>query len=598
MSSEAILTLIIILGAVVLFATEIISIDLVALLIIVTLVVTGVISAEEGVAGFSNSATLTVAFMFVLSAALLRTGALQFLALKLGAVFKSNFTLGMLSLMLLIALFSAFINNTPVVAVFIPVVIQIAQSTGLSANKMLIPISFAAIFGGTCTLIGTSTNILVSGILEKQGIDPIGMFEVTPLGIIFLVFGITYMIFFGIRLLPNREVVKDLKQKFGMRDYMTDIQILPSSKSIGRSIMDSELVKELEMDVIEVNRAGDKFVMPPGDFVLQANDFLKVRCNVDKIRNLKDQARIKLHSPVLIGDDDLKGKETTMVELIITSPSELNGITLKEADFRRRFRAVPLAIRHREELFHDQLYDVVLRSGDVILAEVKNHYVKELKRLENEKDSPFIMLSEEAVTDFDHTKFYIVLAIFLGVIITASMGILNIMIGTMIGVIILVLLKIMDMREVYEAINWKVVFLLAGSLCLGTAMTNSGLDTMVAGFLVNELGRWGPVVIISGLYLFTSLLTEMMSNNAAAALLTPVAIATGLSLGLSPMPFVMAIMFAASASFMTPVGYQTNTMVYSAGQYKFMDFVKVGGWLNLLFWIIASIFIPWYYGLI
>lgn len=216
-------------------------------------------------------------------------------------------------------------------------------------------------------------------------------------------------------------------------------------------------------------------------------------------------------------------------------------------------RAVPLAIRHREELLHDQLYDVILKPGDVILAEVKNHFVKELKRLENEKDAPFIVLSEEAVPHFDKKKFYFVLALFLGVIITASLGTLNIMIGTLLAVILLVLFRIMDMREVYEAISWNIVFLMAGSLTLGTAMMNSGLDDLIAGGLLGQLGQWGPIAIISGLYLFTSILTEIMSNTAAAALLTPIAIATGAALHLDPMPFVMAIMFAASASFMTPL---------------------------------------------
>ncbi len=595
MDFNTIITIILLLGAFILFITEVLSVDLVALLIMAAFVLFGVITPEEGISGFSNKATITVAFMFVLSAALLKTGALQVLALRLSSIFRKNFYLGMGLMMLLIAFFSAFVNNTPVVAIFIPIIIQIASASNQSVTKMLIPLSFASIFGGTCTLIGTSTNLLVNGIAEKEGLPPIEMFDMTLMGLILLFAGVIYMLLVGIKLLPTRINEKDLEAKFGMRNYLTEIELLPNSESVGKSIMDSSLLKEIDIDIIEVRRNKESFMLPAGDFILQANDILKIRCNIDKIKSLKDKVRIMSESPLMIGDNDLKEKNSTLVELIITSNSYFDGKTLKDVDFRRRFRGIPLAIMHREDVVNEDVYKTKLKSGDVILAEIKNHYILELKKQEAQQDAPFVLLSENNIVDFDKRNFSIVLSIILIVIALASFNVLDIMTGAISGVVGLILLKCLSMKEMYEAINWKIVFLLAGSISFGVALKNTGLDYKVANAIINNLGAWGPIAIISGLYLLTSITTEFISNNATAALLTPIAIVTASNLGLNPLPFLMTIMFAASASFMTPIGYQTNTMVYSAGAYKFRDFIKTGLPLSILYWILASLLIPYFF---
>ncbi len=595
MDFNTIITIILLLGAFILFITEVLSVDLVALLIMAAFVLFGVITPEEGISGFSNKATITVAFMFVLSAALLKTGALQVLALRLSSIFRKNFYLGMGLMMLLIAFFSAFVNNTPVVAIFIPIIIQIASASNQSVTKMLIPLSFASIFGGTCTLIGTSTNLLVNGIAEKEGLPPIEMFDMTLMGLILLFTGVIYMLLVGIKLLPTRINEKDLEAKFGMRNYLTEIELLPNSESVGKSIMDSSLLKEIDIDIIEVRRNKESFMLPAGDFILQANDILKIRCNIDKIKSLKDKVRIMSESPLMIGDNDLKEKNSTLVELIITSNSYFDGKTLKDVDFRRRFRGIPLAIMHREDVVNEDVYKTKLKSGDVILAEIKNHYILELKKQEAQQDAPFVLLSENNIVDFDKRNFSIVLSIILIVIALASFNVLDIMTGAISGVVGLILLKCLSMKEMYEAINWKIVFLLAGSISFGVALKNTGLDYKVANAIINNLGAWGPIAIISGLYLLTSITTEFISNNATAALLTPIAIVTASNLELNPMPFLMTIMFAASASFMTPIGYQTNTMVYSAGGYKFRDFIKIGLPLSIIYWILASLLIPYFF---
>lgn len=595
MTTAAIITLLVVALAMVLFVTEVVSIDVVAISLMVILMLTGVVTVAEGLSGFSNPATITVAFMFILSGALLKTGALQYVTHRLTRIFIISHRLGILLMMVLVAVISAFVNNTPVVAVFIPVVIQIANASKINPAKLLIPLSFASIMGGMCTLLGTSTNLLVNGIALREGVAEIGIFEMSGIALILLFVGILYMVFIGYRLLPSRDIESDLKVKFGLRDYLTDIEIMPGSKLVGIRILESSLVRQLQMDILEIARNGTRFTLPPGDFVLKAGDILKTRCSADKMMALKDQARIITNPDMKIGDHDLGEGNSTLVEMVITSNAAIEGQTLREADFRRRFRAAPLAIRHREEVLRENLYDVVLRSGDVILAEVKSHFVQALKLMENEQDAPFAIISQQELTDFDRRGFWTTISLVVAMVFLAAMGWVDIAAAAISAVILLVLIGNISMKEAYEAVNWKIVFVLAGVLSLGIAMKNSGLDIMIADLLTTNLGSLGPIFILSGIYFATSLLTEVMSNNATAALMAPIGITIATTMGLNPTPFLIAIMFAASASFMTPIGYQTNTMVYSAGQYKFTDFIKVGFLLNLLFWIISSFLIPLFF---
>lgn len=592
---DAYITAAVIIAAIVMFIRDKLSVDLIALLIMGALVVLGVISPAEGMAGFSNPATMTVAFMFVISAAILKTGSLQFVASQLTKTFRNHYQRGVVLLMLMVSSVSAFINNTPVVAVMIPVTIQIAKNSNRTASKLLIPVSYASIFGGMCTLIGTSTNILVSGIAEQNGMVPFKMFDFAPMGLVFVLAGSLFMIFIGQRLLPSRSVDTEDDLEDSLIDYLAEIEILENSDLANKSILSSALVKELEMEILELRRNATSMNLPQGDTTLLVGDILKVRCNVSKMKQMKDQLKVKI---MPFADDeeteDLIGK-SSYVELVIPTDSALEGKTLREFDFRRRYRAAPLAIRHREEVLRDQLQDVRLRAGDVILVEMKTHFMDQWKSNSRDQNIPFIILSEQGILNFDRKKFFIVLSIIVAVITAASTGMLPIVISTLLGVCALVLTGCLTMKEVYRSIQWPIVFLLAGALSLGVAMQNSGLAQAIATAIVNNLHEFGPIAILSGIYLFTSLMTETMSNNATAALVAPLAIATAHQLGVSPVPFVMAVMFAASASFMTPIGYQTNTMIYSAGGYKFKDFFKVGVWLNLLFWILGTLLIPLFF---
>ena len=578
--------------AMVLFVTGWISSDIVAVTSIVAFVTTGVIDADQGLSGFSNGATLTVLFMFVLSAAMLKTGALQYLASNLSRIFNRNYNLGLFVMMFLVALISAFINNTPVVAVFIPVVFQISKITEIPARKLLIPLSFASILGGMTTLMGSSTNMLVSAILEKEVGESIGMFTLAPIGLIIMSVGMIYLVFFSLKFLPRKKATIEPEKEY--LQYTTQIRLLKGHPSIGKQILNSNWVKEYAMDIVQVTRENNEFFLPQGDLVLREGDLLKVRSSAEKIALLKDQSKIEDKDHFVIAGDSLTGKYSTLVELVVKSSSDWDKKTLKDIDFRRKYRAVPLAIQRRDDL-PDDLYQAEVRSGDVILAEVKNHYVKELKSISNGVDAPFVLLSEQTFMEFNLKRFILALVVLFLVVLMVTTGWMNMAIAAMSGMIVLVAAGSLTPNEAYDSVKWKVVFLLAGALSMGTAMHESGLDVMIGDFLINNLGGYGNYVVLGALFIICSILTEVMSNSGTAALMAPIALVLAETLGVNYMPFIMAVTIASSASFMTPIGYQTNTMVYEAGNYKFTHFLRVGLPLNLLVWILGIWLIPMIY---
>ncbi len=599
MGAEAIIVSIILLLAVVLFISERFSVDVVAIGVMILLVITGVITPEEGLAGFSNPATVTVAGMFVLSAALFKTGAIDLIGIPLANIFRKNYKLGLLSMMLTVGIISAFINNTPVVAIFIPLIVKAAKDANISVSKLLIPLSFASIFGGTCTLIGTSTNILVSGIAEDHGLEPFGIFQLAPVGIIIFIIGIAYMMFIGIRLLPAHDGKTDSESRYRIGDYLADIILLPNSPNVGKRLMDAPLLQQLDLEIIEVTRGEDKFIVPPVDFVLQANDRLRVRCDLNEIRKIKDRIKVQILST---GDeqseeDQKVRSDMLMIELVITANSEFEGQTLNELEFKRRYRAVPLAIQHRNEIRHEKLNDIKLKAGDIILVEVKAHRLPKFKRMQSRQESPFVMLSEQGISEFKPRNFALVLGTIATVVTLAALRIMPISIGAMAGSVFLVLSGCLTGKDSYQAIDWKIIFLLAGALSIGKAMENSGLSDLAAGQLIHGLGPYGFLAIIGGFYFMTNLFTEFMSNNATAALMAPIAIVAAQSLGIQPLPLLLAVTFAASASFITPLGYQTNTMIYGVGQYRFRDFARTGLLLSFILWIAVTLSIYYIIGI-
>ena len=582
------IVLLVVLLSVIFFVTERLSVDLVGLLIIATLLLSGIITPEEGLAGFSNTATVTVGAMLVLSAGLFKSGALNVLGTWLKALSRRGTAIMLLTMMIMVGTISAFINNTAAVAMLMPVVIGMANETRIGPSKLLMPLSFASMFGGVCTLIGTSTNILVSSVAERYGQPGLGMFEMTPLGLVFFATGTVYMLVAGLRLIPDRRVARDLTQQFSMDDYLTEIVLLPESRSIGTTLADCPLVQEeTELDILEVRRGAGRLLSPDPVTVLQAGDVLLVRCNVTQIKRLQERDGIALKPELQLMDKDLESGHAQLMEAVVAPYSVLEGRSLKGIRFRDNFGATVLAIRHHGKVVHDNLNTRTLRGGDVLLLKVRRDSLARLQ------DSPaFVMVSDAGLPTFRTHKLVTALAIVAGVVGSAALNLVPIVVSAITGCVLLVLTGCLTMQEAYSAVEWRIIFLLAGVLTLGIALEKTGAALLLSNWLIATVGIWGPLALVSAFYFVTSLLTETMSNNATAALLAPIAITTAQSLGLDPRPFLMAITFAASASFMTPVGYQTNTLIYGPGQYTFADFLRVGAPLNILFWILATLLIP------
>lgn len=583
MTVEMLLVLGLVVSAVILFATERLPVDLTAMILMGTMLLSGLISPEEAIGGFSNPATVTVGAMFILSAGLFKTGAVNVVGKILGWFARINFWLVLVVMMLLVGGLSAFINNTAAVAVFLPVVLTIARDTGASPARLLMPLSFASMFGGVCTLVGTSTNILVSSIAERHGLPAFGMFEFTRLGLIFFAAGSLYLLLIGVRLIPRRGAEKGGSPLFGSGDYLIEIVLAPEARSVGKSLANSPLLKDVQIGRAEVFRDGVLVDEPPERLILQAGDHLKVRCNLEAFQKLRERRGIVLRQET----EPASGKELLLIEAVVATGSSLDGRSLKQARFRSRYGLTALAARHRGLVMREDLETMLLRAGDVLLFEVEKHHLDLLR-----EDKTFVLISQVDMPVFRKKRMLAAVMIVTGVVAAAAAGIVPIVAGAIIGCCLMILSGCLTLDEAYSSINWQVIFLLAGVLTLGNALESSGAAGFLAGFLVKTVGALGPFALVSAFYLVTSLLTEMMSNNATAALLAPIAITAAETLGIDSRPLLMAITFAASASFMTPVGYQTNTLIYGPGQFRYADFLRVGTPLNIIFWVLATIFIP------
>lgn len=588
MTVEMLIVAAILLLALVLFVTELVPIDLTALVVVGLLILTGVLTPAEGFSGFSHPAPVTVAAMLVLSAGLIRTGAVAKLGQKVSALGGSSEVSQLAVIFPVVALLSAFISNTAAVAMFIPLVLNIAREKNLSPSKMLLPLSYAAILGGACTYIGTSTNIIVGTIYAAGGRPPLKMFDFSGLGMVLLGLGAVYMLAVGQRKLPSRPTEASLTEGYRLREYLTELVIRADSPLLDRTLKETDFSQQLDIEVLEIQRGQHKLRLFLQDIRLKDGDVLIVKGNLENILKIRDTEGVGILAEVKLSDRDLKSDDITLAEAVIAPDSFLIGRTLKEANFRQRYQATALAIRRHGSQIRDKLGRVRLRVGDMLLVQVRKAILGNLRQ-----DADFMLILEESPgSDFRLSKLPISVLIFLGVIAAAASGELSIELAALFGAMLMVLTRCITLRQAYLAVDWRIVILIGGTLALGTAMEKTGTANTIADTLVGWSGPLGPVALIAVLYLFTLGMTEIMSNNATAALLTPIAISIAHQGGWDPRPFAFCVAFAASCSFLTPIGYQTNTMVYGPGGYRFTDYFKVGVWLSLICWLAATLLIP------
>jgi len=567
---------------------EKLSIDLVAMLTFSALIVTGILTPTEAFRVFGSDAVITVACMFVLSAALERTGVIETIGRKLDRfVGRKDWTV-LLVVLPIVALVSAFVNNTPVVVVFMPILISLAVARGLKPSKLLIPLSFASILGGTCTLLGTSTNILVSSTSKALGQPPLSMFELGKVGVILTLAGIIYLLTFGRKLLPNRDTLASILQTTDSKQYLTEVVIVGGSPLIGKTLADTPLANQPKARVLEVVRAGDTVRTPHNKILLQQGDRLRLATPLSSVIEINSLEGVEISPKSKLGLELVGSQKAVVVECVIGPQSSLIGRSVRGVNFRRRYGVLVLAVHRKGVNLREDFADVRLRYGDTLLIEGPEAAVRELR-----DGRDFLLLLDVPHEPKRRRKQWLAVGVVSLVVMLAALNVMSIAALAVLGAVLVVLTRCLDMEEAYQSVEWKILFLIFGMLALGVALEKTGGAHFLAGGIIHGLGSWGPVMVLSAVILITSIMTNFLSNNAVAVLLTPIAVETALALGVSTRPFIVAVAIGASACFATPIGYQTNTLVYGAGGYLFRDFLKVGLPLNLLIWILATWLIPW-----
>lgn len=581
MTWQAWATAAIIVFAMALFASEKVRIDIVALIALALLMVLQIVTPAQALAGFSNEATVTVAAMFALSMGIERSGALDPLSRLLSKIKKPwLLTLGM---MLAIAPLGAFIKNVALVATFVPLALRVCAHSKTSPARVLMPMAYAAQMGGVCTLIGTSSNLLADSLSQKHGLAPLGVFEFTKLGALLAVAGIIYLMVIGRWLLP-KQVDAEMPDVLQVGKYVTELKVMSDSNLVGETIAEAKLGEKHGVYPLELLR-GEEHMWSPRTQKLQVGDVLLVRGEWEKLEEFRKQAGLEIDPEFKLSRDD--GQARVLMEVMVTPASPIEARRLPDLDLQSRYDATVLAIHRRGHVLREKMSKVAFEVGDVLMMLVPEAITSKLRG-----DDRFIVLNERDDARRPPYKALIAVAIMIGVVVVSGMRWLPIPIAAICGVVAMALTRCFGRKDVYEAMDWKIIILLGAILPLGIAIEKTGLSTVVVDGAMSLVGNHGPLAALLMVYLLTALLTELMGHNPSVVLMIGIGITVAKAVHADPHPFIVAVAFAAATSFATPVGYPTNTMVYYAGGYRFTDFMKVGIPLIAVFCALSMYLIP------
>lgn len=570
--------------ALILFSLEKFSVDILTLMLLVVLVLSGVLTPQEVFSGFGQEIIIILAGIFIISGALMRTGVMDLVGLMIYRAAGSSPRKLVLVVMLSVAFMSAFMNNTTATAVFIPAVLGLSKRSGVSPSKLLIPLAFGSILGGTCTLIGTSTNMAASGYMQKIGMQPITLFELTPVGLLIAAGGILFMVLVGQRLLPDHRA--ELTEEYQIKEYLTEIIVPDKSPLVGQTISESQFGKDLNLTILEIHRGTDRVAVPRGRSRFQANDTLLVEGPLEEVMKVRETTGIEIKADVKLHDQDLEGGLIKMVEVLLTTQCPLINRSLKEVNFRGRYGLSALAIYRHGESLRDKVGKITLQLGDVLLVQGPEDRIDFLRR-----EPGFWILEDVSHFLLRKSKGLYTVVLFLLAVLLGGLEVIPLSIAILSATVLVILLRCVTVEEAYDLIDWRLIVLIGGMTAFGIAMDKTGSAQFMADGIVRLVGPWGPLPVVGAFCVLTILLTQPMSNAAAALVVLPVAIRTAQVLEANPRTFAIAVTLTASCSLITPFE-PSCILVYGPGRYRFRDFVKTGLGVSVILIAIILYFVP------